>query len=104
MLTPATTSGRKSAAPVTGAVGHGGGNVDGETVLEGGYAVESPAANELVGRAGKVIEEYFLFLPNGTIKHVADDQVLANLLRGERLLSRQVVPVLDAAIATRLEP
>ena len=38
-------------------------------------------------------------MPEGKIKHVADDESLRNVLRGERALTFQIVPVLHAANA-----
>src|SRR5208282_765454 len=57
-----------------------------EAPLEGGYAVDAPTGDYLVGRAMKSGQEGFT-VAERQIQHVADNQALRNILRGKRPLS-----------------
>src|ERR1700691_307698 len=69
-------------------------NLKRETALEGGDPVNSPTANDLVYYPATTVKEHPA-MTKGQIKHIADDKPLRYILRRKRILSLQVVIVLD---------
>src|SRR5271156_5496296 len=87
---------------VRGAIGY----FQREAALERGDAVNAPAGHDLIDHAGGIAHEP-LAVAKRQVQHVADDEALGNVLRGERILTPQIVPILhvaDAAVAAALQP
>src|SRR5262249_1762899 len=69
-----------------------------EAALEGGDSVHAPTGNQFAGDAACISEE-LLASPKRQIQNVVDDQALSDILRGERALRLEVVPILDVTHA-----